>query len=266
MSAAPYEWPPELQALRARGLSLQDRLQAQAAAGEAPAAELQAQLQALRQDIADLVLTPPPAPVARPSTRLLAACLGFVLLLGAAGYAWKGQPEAISPAPPPDRTEAMVQGLARRLQQQPEDVQGWSMLGRSYLVLGRHEASVKAYRQALALRPEDPDLMADLADALASQQQGSLEGEPAELMARALARDPQHLKALALSATRAERAGDRASARALWLQVQRAAPDEHPLRALAEQRLAEAATQPAERSADKPNRAPTQPAASAPQS
>jgi len=259
VTSAPHDWLDELHGLREQGLALQARLREGAA--DSSRAELQARLDALRQQIADLVLAPPAPPAARPSTRLLAACLGLVLLVGAAGYAWKGQPEAISPAPPPDRTEAMVAGLARRLQQQPEDAQGWTMLGRSYLVLGRHEASVEAYRKALALRPEDADLMADLADALASQQEGSLEGEPAALIERALTLAPDHLKALALSGTRALRLGDKATAIRHWLRLQSMAPAEHPLRALAEQGLAEA-----RKPSDSANSPPSTGAASAPHS
>lgn len=238
MTSAPHDLTDQLQGLREQGLALQARLRE--GADDSSRAELQRQLDALRQHIADLVLAPPAPPAAWPSARLLAACLSLVLLVAAAGYAWKGQPEAISPAPPPDRTEAMVAGLARRLQQQPEDVQGWTMLGRSYLVLGRHDASVDAYRKALALRPDDADLMADLADALASQQQGSLEGEPAALIERALTLAPDHLKALALSGTRALRQGDATAAIRHWQRLQSLAPAEHPLRILAEQGLVQA--------------------------
>lgn len=243
-------WPTQdqqqaLQALRAQGLALQARLDGGATAdqgegeGEDPAA-LQARLDRLRQQIADQVLAPPPAPLPQASRRLLAACLGLVLLVGASGYAWKGQPEAIAPEAPPDRTEAMVAGLAQRLEKQPGDAAGWAMLGRSYLVLGRSEASIAAYRRALALRPEDADLMADLADVLASGQQGSLEGEPAALLQRALQLAPDHLKALALSGTRALRQGDKAGAIRHWQRLQDLAPAEHPLRELAVQGLAEA--------------------------
>lgn len=239
-------WPTQeqheaLQALRRQGLALQAQLNASAAAADSedPAA-LQARLDRLRQDIADQVLAPPPAPLPRPSRHVLAACLGLVLMVGAGGYAWKGQPEAISPEAPPDRTEAMVAGLARRLEKQPEDAAGWAMLGRSYLVLGRNEPSIAAYRRALALRPDDADLMADLADVVASSQQGSLEGEPATLLQRALQIAPDHLKALALSGTRALRQGDTAGAIRHWQRLQDLAPAEHPLRELAVQGLAEA--------------------------
>lgn len=244
MSWPTQEQQEELQALRRQGLALQAQLSSSATAGEsADHTALQARLDRLHQEIADQVLAPPPAPLPRPSHRLIAACMSLVLLFGAGGYAWKGQPEAISPEAAPDRTEAMVAGLARRLQQQPEDAAGWAMLGRSYLVLGRSEPSIAAYRRALALRPEDADLMADLADVMASGQQGSLEGEPAALLQRALQIAPDHLKALALSGTRALRQGDAAGAIRHWQRLQDIAPAEHPLRELAVQGLVAARAQ-----------------------
>ncbi|RVT88729.1 tetratricopeptide repeat protein [Inhella crocodyli] len=226
--------PPALQALRAQGLALQARLRQ---AQDPERAPLQAELDALQQRILALVLAPPPP---RLPARLVAGCVAVVLAVGAAGYAWKGHPEAIDPAPPPDRTEEMVQRLAARLQQQPDDANGWAMLGRSYLVLGRPTESVTAYRRALALRPDDADLLADLADVLASHQGGSLEGEPARLLAHALAQQPEHLKTLALLGTLAYRQGDKATAIRHWERLQALAPAEHPLRQLADQGLAAA--------------------------
>ncbi|MBB5205034.1 cytochrome c-type biogenesis protein CcmH [Inhella inkyongensis] len=214
----------ELHALRAQGLALR-------AAGADAAA-----LADLERRIVDLVLAPEPA---RANNRLLAACVGAALLLAAAGYAWKGNPGAINPAPPPDRTEEMVQRLATRLQQQPDDAKGWAMLGRSYAVLGRPALAQQAYEKALALQPQNPDVLADFADVLATAQNGSLEGEPAALLARALKAEPNHTKALALEGTRALRAGDRERARALWQQLLKTAPADHPLRGIAEKGLGE---------------------------
>jgi len=214
----------ELEALRAQGLALR-------AAG-APA-EQQA---ALERRIVDAVLTPPPA---RAPSRLLAACLLGALLLAAAGYAWKGSPGALNPSPPPDRTEEMVQRLATRLQAQAQDPAGWAMLGRSYAVLGRMDEALAAYRKALEQDSGNADLLADFADVRATGQGGSLEGEPAELLARALEINPDALKALALAGTRALRAGDRAQARLHWERLLKVAPEAHPLRGMAERGLAE---------------------------
>lgn len=60
--------------------------------------------------------------------------------------------------------EAMVSGLAERLAEDPDDLQGWLMLGRSYGVLGRYLEAVGALENARKLSADDPDLIASLAE------------------------------------------------------------------------------------------------------
>ena len=52
----------------------------------------------------------------------------------------------------------MVERLAQRLKDQPQDAEGWAMLARSYSVLGRHPEALQAYEKALALRKDDANL------------------------------------------------------------------------------------------------------------
>jgi len=69
---------------------------------------------------------------------------------------------------PPERQamiNAMVESLAARLAQQPDDVEGWARLGRSYMVLGRPDKAHDAYARALKLKPDDPQLKEALAEA-----------------------------------------------------------------------------------------------------
>ncbi|NML18404.1 tetratricopeptide repeat protein [Azohydromonas caseinilytica] len=143
----------------------------------------------------------------------LAAVLSYARL-GAPGAIGRDQP------PPHRQTEAdmatMVQRLSARLQAQPEDLPGWFTLARSLEVLERWDDAATAWREALRLAPEDADLLADAADAVATAQGGQLDGEPAALVARALKAEPKHPKALALAATAAQRAGRREEAIALW--------------------------------------------------
>jgi len=165
------------------------------------------------------------APAAR-NTALLLGVSVFVCIVAAAGYAAHGTPRALDPeartAPDPaagitaDQIEGMVQKLATRLEQRPDDVEGWNMLGRSYAVLGRHEQAVQALRKALALRPDDPALLADLADSLAMVHSRNLDGEPARLIARALQLDPDHPKSLSLAGSHAFNRGDYALAQKHW--------------------------------------------------
>jgi cytochrome c-type biogenesis protein CcmH len=66
--------------------------------------------------------------------------------------------------------------LAARLAKQPNDPQGWAMLGRSYNVLGRPSDAVKAYEKAIAMLPDDKALLADYAAAVAAVSSGDKVG------------------------------------------------------------------------------------------
>ncbi len=98
---------------------------------------------------------------------------------------------------------SMVEALALRLKQHPEDADGWVLLARSYQTLERFPEAADAYAHANALIKDDPNLLADYADALAMTQNRKLSGKPATLVDRALALEPTHKKALALAATAA---------------------------------------------------------------
>ncbi len=119
----------------------------------------------------------------------------------------------------PQTIEAMVESLARRLQDRPDDIEGWHMLARSYNALERHHEASKAYAHLLTKTPNDADLLADYADTLAMVLNRSLQGEPEKLIKRALEIDPGHLKALALAGSAAFERGDYAAALAHWQKI-----------------------------------------------
>jgi cytochrome c-type biogenesis protein CcmH len=121
-------------------------------------------------------------------------------------YLFIGNPGVVDPRADPHaasaaQIEAVVERLAARLRENPEDADGWKMLGRSYVVLGRFAQAVDAYAKAAVRAPRDAQLLADFADALAMTRGQSLQGEPEQLVWRALEIDPQNLKALALAGT-----------------------------------------------------------------
>jgi len=76
--------------------------------------------------------------------------------------------KALQNAPPEDRQamiNSMVERLATRLEQQPDDLEGWVRLGRSYMVLGQPQKAREAYAHAVKLRPDDPGLKKAYAEA-----------------------------------------------------------------------------------------------------
>jgi cytochrome c-type biogenesis protein CcmH len=111
---------------------------------------------------------------------------------------------------------AMVESLAERLKQRPDDADGWVLLAHSYQALERFAEAADAYAHADALIPNDASLLADHADALAMAQGRRLVGTPAALIQRALAIDPKHKKALALAATVALETRDLDTSIAYW--------------------------------------------------
>ena len=202
------------------------QLDQELAAGAITRAERDAQLDELAARLgAELAL--PAAAMSRESPRtsyiaaliLVAAIPASALVL----YATFGSPGALHeearadarPAMSPEQVIAMVDKLAARMKEHPEDPTGWSLLARSYAALGRFPDAVAAYAQAAARGPADASLLADWADALAMQTQ-SLQGEPSKLVARALEIDPKLPKALSLAATAALERKDYAGAIDEW--------------------------------------------------
>jgi cytochrome c-type biogenesis protein CcmH len=120
--------------------------------------------------------------------------------------------------------EANVAKLAERLQQNPNDAQGWLMLGRSYMVLERYPDAAKAYERATALNDKDAGAWVDYAEALAMANDRQLAGKPTEALDRALQLDPKNQKALDLAGSAAYQAGDYQKAIDYWQQLLKLLP------------------------------------------
>lgn len=97
--------------------------------------------------------------------------------------------------------DALSEKLKRKLEQNPTDGVGWALLARSYAEIGRHADAVPIYEKAMKLIPDDPQLLADYADALGMLHGRKLEGKPEQLIQQALKIDPNHVKALMLAGT-----------------------------------------------------------------
>ena len=158
--------------------------------------------------------------------RLSAWLVGAAAPLLAVGvYFVAGNPRALSPVELPRDTskgvtaqqvEAMVAKLSERMKQNPDDPQGWAMLGRSYAVMNRFDDAAAAYAQAAKRAPDSPHVLTDFADALAMARGQSLQGEPEALVLRALKLDPNHNKALALAGSAALERNDAVNAIKHW--------------------------------------------------
>ncbi|MGH8699567.1 MAG: c-type cytochrome biogenesis protein CcmI, partial [Burkholderiales bacterium] len=147
-------------------------------------------------------------------------------------YLAVGTPQALLPQPAAgdshgitrQQIEGMVERLAARMKENPDDATGWVMLGRSYAVLDRFPEAVAAYANAVKRSPPDAQLLADYADALAMAQGRRLQGEPERIIALALKVDPKNVKALALAGTAAFENKDFKGAIAYWRKILEVVP------------------------------------------
>jgi cytochrome c-type biogenesis protein CcmH len=134
--------------------------------------------------------------------------------------------------------EGMVGRLARRLERNPEDLNGWLLLGRSYGQLGQFSLSAKAYRRAdVIAKGGSADALSGLAEALVLGEQSDLKGEAGRLFEKALQVEPRSVKALFYGALAAAERGDGDLARSRFQQLLTAdtPPD---VRRLIEQQIA----------------------------
>ena len=171
--------------------------------------------------------------------RLTALVVGVLVPLAAALLYWQlGTPRALDPASltadarepmSRERIEELVQQLAARMEKEPGNAEGWGLLARTYYAMQRYDDAVKAYEKLAALLPQDADVMADLADALAMAAGRRIAGRPLELVQAALVRDPQQWKALAMAGTEAFERKDYRAAVGYWERLRAAIPADSPL-------------------------------------
>ncbi|MDD5328604.1 MAG: c-type cytochrome biogenesis protein CcmI [Sulfuricella sp.] len=177
-------------------------------------------------------------------------------VLAGAMYLVLGNPGALLTPPPGAEADErhdvapLLASLEAKLKKQPDNAEGWAMLGRSYAALGRFDEAARAMAQAAARLPDDPRVLADYAEALAMTQGGNLHGKPLELIGKALKLDGKDEKALSLAGAAAYQDGKFAEAAAYWRRLLNVMPkDADDYRQIAD--AAEKAEQAARSSPDK---------------
>jgi len=115
--------------------------------------------------------------------------------------------------------EAMVKALEQRMQADPSDVKGWTILARTYAAMGRYAQAISANQHLLEIGDENPDVLAALADATALNAQGQINQEAIQYINRALELNPQQPQALWLAGLSATQLGDNTQARKYWNQL-----------------------------------------------
>ena len=154
-----------------------------------------------------------------------------------------GPAAAIAGLPPGEQAKAiqgMVDSLAARLEQKPNDLQGWLRLARARDVLGDTAEAAHAYARAIALAPDNIDLLHVYANSLLAA--GRSEEVPPLLKAglpRMLAANPKDLVALWFSGVAAQKAGQPEEARRAWIEMRDQFPEGSPERAAIKQRISQ---------------------------
>ncbi|HET6546610.1 MAG TPA: c-type cytochrome biogenesis protein CcmI [Rhodanobacteraceae bacterium] len=191
-----------------------------------------------------------PAPRSR---HALVAAVAVALLLPAGTlllYRLVGAPQALNPAvvaatgTPADHGPGMQQAiaeLAAKLEQQPNDIDGWSLLGRAYQTTERFAEARDAFRHALDLAPKDPDLMIEYAQAMAlATPTHRLAGPARDLIERALKIAPQNQRGLWLLGISDYQDGNYPAAIASWNRLLPQLPKDSDLARSVENQIADA--------------------------
>lgn len=127
--------------------------------------------------------------------------------------------------------EGMVGSLAARLEDNPDDLQGWIMLGRSYTVLGRLDEAGAALSRASELAPNDTDILIDRARILRAQAGEQQTPESVALMRRVESLAPGNIEALWFLGLNDYRSGKMDDARSYFARALAALPPESAERA-----------------------------------
>ena len=143
---------------------------------------------------------------------------------------------------PPERTALLAektQTLAARLKHEPDDLQGWKILGQATKLLGDFPQSLTAWQQAAKLAPDDAGTWIRYAEAiLAVNGNGQkLPPEFVDATRRVRELDPKSLEGLFFGGLAEQDAGNTAAARNLWEQLLKELPEDSPQRAEIQRRL-----------------------------
>jgi cytochrome c-type biogenesis protein CcmH len=174
----------------------------------------------IEREILHAVVSGDDAPISveasKSSNMPLVALAGLVIAVAAVGYGLKlqGRQDLSQPTPVSSsasggaqneqhsegaQLEKMSSSLAAKLKDAPDNVDGWVMLSRTYVVMGKNSDALSAMENAYSLQKSNPEIMAALAEVKAINNANSYEGEPIKLVEKALSIDPHCRLALYLA-------------------------------------------------------------------
>lgn len=152
-------------------------------------------------------------------TPLLATVIVLTAVVSAGLYQQIGSPGIPSGRGGQDAhgVKEAIESLQARLANEPEDIGGWKMLGRSYMSIQNFGGAVTAFEKAMELESgRNAQTLVDLAMALLQRDQTDIVGRPASLLESALALDPNNPAALFYGGAGAANRGDTETAASRW--------------------------------------------------
>jgi len=158
----------------------------------------------------------------RRSNKFTISLLSIGLPIAAtAVYLITGTPDSLNPqrahtAPSAEQVNQLVSGIESKLAENPDDLEGWSLLSRTYLSLGRFSDARSGYLRVIELGGESASNYAALADATALVAKGEVTAEVSSYLEKALQLNPNNQQALWLAGLGAAQKGNNAQARAHW--------------------------------------------------
>lgn len=169
------------------------------------------------------------------------AIAGFVTLAGTGVYILKGSPTTPSPArtdkvrlaplgaadtggPALGSVDVMIEGLKARLEQSPNDAEGWRMLGWSYFNLGKNREAAEAYSHAVSLEPDNSAFQSAYGEALVLTAGGFVVPEALKAFDATLAIEPDEPRARFFKGLALDQAGGPSAAISAWVEMVNSAP------------------------------------------
>lgn len=145
--------------------------------------------------------------------------------------------QEMSPEDQREMIEGMVSGLAARLEENPNDLQGWIRLARSYNVLRKPDAARDAMAKAAQAAPDNVDILTLYARTIRSAAGNKPTATSVEVMQKVLTLQPDNVEALFFSGLAASGAGDKAEARRLWEKAKSGLAADSPERAALDRQI-----------------------------
>jgi len=167
------------------------------------------------------------------------AAIVLVIALSGGLYTYIGTPDGQSAEAEMASVEEMVAGLDRRMQENPDDLAGWKMLGRSYAQMGQYDKAVEAFEHAVRIESSsDGQTLVDLGEVIWRQDPTTLAGRAGELFENAIAVAPNNPKALFYGGLVAIERGEKFLAADRWEALLATSPPED-IQGVLQQRIAE---------------------------